>query len=138
VDIRVEQKSDWPTVRAVHRAAFGAHGDVVANLVGDLREAVAKGEGLSLVAEADDAVVGHVMFTRSLLDAPKRLVSVQVLSPVGVSPAWQKQGIGTTLIRRGLELLTELAIPLVFVEGPPKYYSRLGFGPEPPTDVPVG
>jgi putative acetyltransferase len=130
VDIRVEQESDWPTVRAVHRAAFGAHGDVVANLVGDLREAVAKGgEGLSLVAEANGVVVGHVMFTPSLLDAPKRLVSVRVLSPVGVSPAWQKQGIGTAMIRGGLELLTERAVPLVFVEGPPKYYSRLGFQP---------
>jgi Integrase core domain len=61
----------------------------VANLVGDLGEAGAKSEGLSRVAEADDAVVGHVMFTRSLLDAAKRLVPVQVLSPVGVSPAWQ-------------------------------------------------
>ena len=129
MNIRIEQKGDWPTVRAVHRAAFGAHGEVVANLVGDLREAVAKGEGLSLVAEADDLVVGHVMFTRSLLDAPKRLVPVQVLSPVGVSPACQKQGIGTAMIRRGLEMLTERAVPLVFVEGPPEYYSRLGFQP---------
>jgi putative acetyltransferase len=61
----------------------------LADLVVDLREAVAKGEGLSLVAEADDGVVGHVRFAPNLLDAPRRLVPVQVLSPVGVSPVWQ-------------------------------------------------
>jgi putative acetyltransferase len=69
------------------------------------------------------------MFSPSLLDAPKRLVSVQVLSPVGVDPAAQKRGIGTTLIRRGLELLTERDVPLVFLEGAPAYYSRFGFQP---------
>jgi putative acetyltransferase len=69
------------------------------------------------------------MFTQSLLDAPRRLVPVQVLSPIGVLPAWQRQGIGTAMIRRGLDLLTERGVPLVFLEGPPEYYSRLGFQP---------
>lgn len=95
VDVRAEATSDRSGVRAVHLAAFGDHGEVVANLVDDLRDAVARGEGLSLVAEERDQLVGHVMFSPSLLDAPKRLVSVQVLSPIGVVPARQKQGIGT-------------------------------------------
>jgi putative acetyltransferase len=129
VDVRAEAMSDWPGVRAVHLAAFGDHGEVVANLVDDLRDAVGRGEGLSLVAEEQDQILGHVMFTPSLLDAPKRLVSVQVLSPVGVMPARQKQGVGTMLIRRGLELLAERNVPLVFLEGAPAYYSRLGFQP---------
>src|SRR5215204_3493487 len=120
---------DWPDVRAVHLAAFGDHGQAVANLVDDLRDAVARGEGLSLVAEERDEIVGHVMFSPSLLDAPRRLVPVQVLSPTGVVPACQKQGVGTTLIGRGLELLVERSVPLVFVEGPPAYYPRLGFQP---------
>lgn len=97
--------SDWPAVRAVHLAAFGAQRQVVGNLVDDLRDAVARGEGLSLVAEERDQIVGHVLFSSSLLDAPKRLVPVQVLSPNGVVPAYQKQGVGMALIRRGLELL---------------------------------
>lgn len=93
----------------------------------DLRNAVARGEGLSLVAEERDEIVGHAMFSPSLLDAPRRLVPVQVLSPIGVLPAWQNNGVGTKLIRRGLELLAERDVPLVFLEGSPTYYSRFGF-----------
>jgi putative acetyltransferase len=125
--IRFERESDRPSIRALHLAAFGDHGNVVADLVDDLRSAVAKGEGLSLVAEERDEVVGHAMFTPSWLDAPRRLVDVQVLSPVGVVPDWQKRGIGSALIRRGLEMIIEGAVPVVFVEGPPHYYSRFGF-----------
>jgi putative acetyltransferase len=121
--------SDRSAVRAVHLAAFGDRGPVVANLVDDLREAVTRGEGLSLVAEERGQVVGHAMFSPSLLDAPKRLLPVQVLSPIGVLPARQNQGVGTTLIRRGLELLVERGVPLVFLEGSPAYYSRFGFQP---------
>jgi putative acetyltransferase len=113
--------SDRSAVRKLHLTAFGDHGRAVANLVDDLRDAVARGEGLSLVAEERDEVVGHV--------APKRLVRVQVLSPIGVLPAAQKQGVGTMLIRRGVELLVERSVPLVFLEGPPAYYSRFGFQP---------
>jgi putative acetyltransferase len=129
VDVRAEAMSDRAAVRAVHLGAFGDHGPVVANLVDDLREAVVRGEGLSLVAEERDQVVGHVMFSPSLLDAPKRLVAVQVLSPVGVVPARQKRGVGTRLIQHGLELLMERDVPLVFLEGAPAYYSRFGFEP---------
>jgi putative acetyltransferase len=127
--VRAEAMSDWSAVRTVHLAAFGDHGQVVANLVDDLRDAVARDEGLSLVAQQQDQIVGHIMFSPSLLDAPKRLVPVQVLSPIAVVPACQKQSVGTTLIGRGVELLIERSVPLVFVEAPPAYYSRLGFQP---------
>jgi putative acetyltransferase len=129
VNFRAEAVSDWPAVGTVHLAAFPDHGRVVAKLVDDLRDAVARGEGLSLVAEERDEIVGHVMFSPSLLDAPKRLVPVQVLSPIGVVPAWQNKGVGATLICRGLELLAERDVPLVFLEGSPMYYSRFGFRP---------
>jgi putative acetyltransferase len=69
------------------------------------------------------------MFTASLLDAPRRLVPVQVLSPVGVLPTRQRGGVGSALIRRGLEILNERSVPVVFVEGRPQYYSRFGFEP---------
>lgn len=127
--MRAEGTRDRPAVRAVQLAAFGAHREEVANLVDDLRDAAARGEGLSLVAEEQGRIVGHAMFSPSLLDAPKRLVPVQVLSPIGVLPAVQKQGIGTKLVRRGLELLAERGVPLVFLEGSPVYYSRFGFEP---------
>ena len=129
VDVRAEKPSDWSSVRSIHLAAFGDHGEVVANLVDDLRDPVARGEGLSLVAEIEERLVGHVMFSPSLLDAPKCLVPVQVLSPIGVVPECQRTGIGTALIQRGVKLVSERLVPLVFLEGPPAYYSRLGFEP---------
>jgi putative acetyltransferase len=129
VRCRAEALGDQPAVRELHRAAFGAHGEVVARLVDDLRDGVPAGDGLSLVAEDAGTVVGHVMLTRSLLDAPSRLVDVQVLSPLAVLPGRQGEGIGTALVRRGLRLAAERSVPLVFLEGPPGYYSRLGFIP---------
>jgi putative acetyltransferase len=73
-------------------------------------------------------VLGHALLTRALLDAPRRLVEVQVLSPLAVLPAHQGEGIGAALVRAGLQVLTERAVPVVFLEGDPRYYSRLGFG----------
>jgi predicted N-acetyltransferase YhbS len=56
VVIRLEHESDYPIVRAVHRAAFGAQGNAIGDLVDDLRGSVAKGQGLSIVAEAPMAL----------------------------------------------------------------------------------
>lgn len=127
MDLRQEQTGDHDAVRRLQLAAFEDHGRVVADLVDDLRDAVTPVDGLSLIAEAAAQVVGHVMFTRSLLDAPRRLVDVQVLSPVAVRPERQGQGIGSALIHEGLRVMTERAVPVVFLEGNPAYYSRLGF-----------
>jgi putative acetyltransferase len=126
VNVRTEEERDRTSVRSVHLAAFGDHGAVVADLVDDLRTMA---DCTSLVADDEGEVVGHVSFTASLLDAPRELVPVQVLSPVGVLADHQRRGVGSALIRRGLELLIERSVPLVFVEGPPRYYSRFGFEP---------
>ena len=116
--IRSEEKSDRAEVAGVHQAAFGGHhGAVVARLVEDLRSLTSGGEGVSLVAEVPEGVVGHAMFTPSLLDAPRRLVSVSVVSPVGVLPHHQRQGVGSAIIERGLAILTERSVPIVFLEG---------------------
>ena len=116
-------------MRDIHLRAFGDHGLVVADLADALRETITPADGLSLVAEHDGQIVGHVMFTRSLLDAPRRLVEVHVLSPLAVMPEHHKRGIGSALVRHGLKALAERAIPLVFLEGDPGYYSRFGFAP---------
>lgn len=113
----------------VHRRAFGDHGVAVAELVDSLRGTITSAEGLPLVAELGGEIVGHVMFSRSLLDAPRRLVEVQVLSPLAVMPEQQKRGTGSALVRHGLKILAERAVPLVFLEGDPGYYSRFGFVP---------
>jgi len=124
--LRAEETRDHDAVRAVHRSAFGDdHGRTVAGLVDGLRRA--DPHALSLVAEEDGEVAGHVMVSRALLDAPRRLVAVGTLSPLGVVPARQRRGIGAALIRQVLREADERGLPLVFLEGDPAYYSRHGF-----------
>jgi putative acetyltransferase len=103
MQLRAEQPRDHAAVRDVHLRAFGASGAKVATLVDALRSD--DPAALGLVAELAGEVVGHVMFSRSLLDAPRRLVAVQVLSPLGVRPDHQRRGIGNALVRYGLQLL---------------------------------
>jgi GNAT superfamily N-acetyltransferase len=101
MELREELPDDKEPVREIHLRAFGDHGLVVADLVDTLRETITPKDGLSLVAGHDGQIVGHVMFTRSLLDAPRRLVEVHVLSPLAVMPGYQKRGIGSALVRKG-------------------------------------
>ncbi len=129
MELREELPGDKESVREIHVRAFGDRGPVVADLVDSLRETITPTDGLSLVAERGGQIVGHVMFTRSLLDAPRRLVEVQVLSPLAVMPDYHKRGIGSALVRQGLKAIAERAVPLVFLEGDPAYYSRFGFAP---------
>jgi putative acetyltransferase len=127
--VREERPEDRDAVARLHSLAFADDG-VVASLVDDLRASSATETGLSLVAvDHDETVAGHVMFTRNVLDAPPRLVDVQVLSPLGVLPSHQGRGVGGLLVRRGLEQLAGQGVPLVFLEGSPVYYSRFGFQP---------
>ena len=126
--VRTEQPPDFDAVGFVHRSAFGgAHGGTVARLVDALRRD--DPAALSLVAEEAGEVVGHIMVSRALLDTPRRLVTVQTLSPLGVAPPWQRRGIGSALIRAALRRLDEHGVPLVFLEGDPRYYCRAGFRP---------
>ncbi len=124
--VRPETPQDQAASRAVVAAAFGD--EPVADLLDGLRRSSAW-RGLSFVAEEEGRVVGHVSFTRGWLDAPARLLDVLVLSPLSVDPAAQGRGVGSTLVRRSLELLQGRPEPLVFLEGSPAYYSRLGFRP---------
>ncbi|MFC7549370.1 GNAT family N-acetyltransferase [Plantactinospora sp. GCM10030261] len=140
--IRDERLDDHEAVRSLHRRAFGgAHGDVVAGLVDALRRddpatssASSTASSMaspvaSFVAEEAGDVVGHVMFSRCLLDAPRRLVEVASLSPLAVDPRQQRRGVGSALIHHGLRDLDKRGVPLVFLEGDPRYYSRAGFRP---------
>ena len=129
MDLREERAGDTDAVRSLHLEAFGDHGPVVAELTDALGDALIPEHGISLVAEHAGQIVGHVMFTRSLLDAPRRLVDVQVLSPLAVTPGHQRRWVGAALIRAGLEILAQRAVPLVFLEGDPAYYARFGFVP---------
>lgn len=135
VQLRPEQPEDRPAVHALHRAAFGAHGTPVAQLVDALSgpgTPFGRAPSLSLVAQpaADDrAVVGHVMLSSALLDAAPRLVEVRVLSPLAVAPGHQRRGVGAALVAATLRAARDEGCPAVFLEGDPDYYARFGFVP---------
>jgi putative acetyltransferase len=123
VIVRTETEADYPTIRQVNEAAFGTTEE--ADLVDALR---AGGLALlSLVAESDGLVVGHVLFSRMSIETPDGTVPAVALAPMAVSPLYQRQGIGGRLIRRGLDTLREQAERIVIVVGHAAYYPRFGF-----------
>lgn len=130
IRFRPETPGDEPAIAGVVEAAFGERR--VAQLVAALRASPDWIDGLSFVAERAGNIVGHVLFTRSLLDAPRRLVDVLVLSPVAVAPRHQGHGVGSALIRDGLAAVAWRPEPLVFLEGSPDFYRRFGFEPAGP------
>lgn len=122
--IRPEEAADEAAVRSLVADAFGD--EAIATLLDDLRSSVAW-LGLSFVAELDGEIVGHVAYTRAWVDDPSELVEVLVLSPLSIRPDHASKGIGTALVMESLEQLTDRDEPLVFLEGDPGFYSRLGF-----------
>lgn len=124
--VRQESTEDHGDVREVHAQAFG-DSERVPGLVDALRAAKAPLTALSLVATIRDRVVGHVMLSACRLDALPRLVDVLSLSPLGVLPEFQRQGIGSRLIAHALAEADSHGVPLVFLEGSPLYYRERGF-----------
>jgi putative acetyltransferase len=124
ITIRPERPEDASQVRHVNELAFGQPAE--ANLVERLRQACT--DSLSLVAE-DDAVVGHILFTSAVVEGAGRRVFGMGLAPMAVLPERQRQGIGSQLVRRGLDILRERGCPFVVVVGHPEYYPRFGFEP---------
>ena len=124
--LRNERPDDLSAIRAVNRAAFGR--DDEGRLVDALRSAGFV--RLSLVAEEEDKVLGHILFTEIKIVGPLRSVDAFVLAPLAVTTAKQRQGIGSTLIREGLRLSYDQGHRIVLVVGHPGYYPRFGFSPE--------
>lgn len=127
--VRPERSADRDAVREVVREAFGEDG--VAALLDDLRANPAWLD-LSFVAEDGGEVVGHVSLTGAWVDDPHSVVDVLVLSPLSVRPDRQRAGVGRSLVAGALAAAAEREEPLVFLEGDPRYYSRLGFVPAGP------
>ncbi len=123
--LRLETQADIAGVRAVNAAAFEA--DAEAALVDALREA---GKFvLSLVASLNGDVVGHILFTKILMEPGGIEAGILGLGPMAVRPGSQGQGIGSALVRRGLERCRDLGFRGVVVLGHPAFYPRFGFVP---------
>ena len=125
--IRESTQETLADVEAVERAAFG--GEEEAKLALDLIGDPTARPVISLLAYRGEEPVGHILFTRAVLEGSPRGVSCSILAPLAVAPADQRMGVGGELTREGLRRLAEIDVDLVFVLGHPSYYPRHGFTP---------
>jgi putative acetyltransferase len=119
-----EHNNDRASVHAVNVAAFETTAE--ARLVDLLRHEAQP--VVSLVAEADQTVVGHIMFSPVTL-ASRYELKIMGLGPMAVIPAHQRRGVGSALVRSGLVKCRNLGMGAVVVLGHPEYYARFGFVP---------
>ena len=122
--IRPATDADHVAIADVVTRAFEDHGPTVATLVDALR---ASGHVRAELVAADEAVTGHVMLSRSWVDARQALVEVLVLSPLSVAPELHGRGVGTELLRAAVDAARGLGAPALFLEGDPGFYSGRGF-----------
>jgi putative acetyltransferase len=121
--VRAEKSTDAPTIRLLNELAFSQSDE--ADLVDQLRDSVT--EALSLVAEDDGTVVGHILFTPAAIEHASGSVVGMALAPMAVHPDWQRQGVGSLLVTQGVEYLRERQCPYIVVVGHADYYPRFGF-----------
>lgn len=139
--IRRENEKDYEEIYALVKQAFESAEQADGNeqdLVNNLRSGNAYIPELSLVAEIDEKIVGHIMFSKAFVGN----CEVLALAPLSVLPAYQRQGIGTALIKEGHRIAGKLGYSYSVVLGSENYYPKAGYLPadeygiKAPFDVP--
>lgn len=134
MQIRRARERDSEEIKQLYYAAFPqGEGGVVAQVALELLAGDTTPATLSLVAVAEDKVVGHVAFSPVGIDQ-RGDCSAYILAPLAVHPSYQKHGFGAGLIKYGMRLLSDLGVNIVFVYGDPAYYGRFGFDAEVASD----
>ena len=126
--IRQELPADYAEVYSLIREAFATAEHADGNeqdLVAALRQSDAFLPELSLVAEIDGVLAGHILFTKAHVGQ----TVVLVLAPLSVKPAFQRQGVGSALIQKGHRIAAHLGYSYIMVLGSERYYPRFGYGP---------
>jgi putative acetyltransferase len=123
--IRPERPADVSAVYNVNERAFGQQ--VEADLVDALRDA---GKAVvSLVAILEGRIVGHILFSSVRVEPARPALRLLGLAPMAVAPEFQRRGIGSALVRTGLERCRTLGHEGIVVLGHPDYYPRFSFAP---------
>lgn len=125
ITIRNETKEDVQAIYELNKTAFGSPNE--AELVDNLRNAGAV--ILSLVAVKDAQVIGHILFSPVHIESSDSSFLGVGLAPMAVLPQYQRKGIGSKLIRRGIKGLKEAGYSALVVLGHADYYPRFGFVP---------
>lgn len=122
--IRTEKEKDHAEVYALNSAAFESTAE--ADLVNALRKEAQP--VVSLIAEENDQILGHILFSPVTLTGHEEL-KIMGLAPMAVAPEQQNKGFGSALVRAGLEQCRQLGAGAVVVLGHATYYPRFGFSP---------
>ena len=124
LNIRSQNRtSDLDAICQLNRAAFAEHGETKAfNQFREHRDDI-----LSLVAEEEGELLGHVLFSPVMLSTPEGVVTGMGLGQLAVSPHQQNQGIGTGLAETGIKQIRQTGCPFIIVIGHASYYPRFGF-----------
>jgi putative acetyltransferase len=128
VEIRTEEMNDYADVFQLNYLAFDNREDE-SKLVEKIRVSESFVPELSIVAEENDQVVGHALFSKAVVVDGENKHDVIVLAPIAVLPSQQKKGLGGLLIHEGLKRSVELGYDYVFLIGHPTYYPKFGFKP---------
>ena len=126
--IRQETPADYPVVYTLIKDAFASAEHCDGNeqdLAAALWQSTSFVPELSLVAEADGRIVGHILFTKIRIGTSTQLA----LAPLSVLPAFQGQGVGSALVRRGHQIARDLGYSYSVVLGSETYYPRFGYRP---------
>ena len=130
MNIRLAQEKDLDSILKVIETAFSdEENKVIINLVQELSREVTSPSIKFLVAEVDNQVIGYVSFSPILLKSDSSIVGY-ILAPLAVSPEHQKQGVGSNLIKSGIDMITKDGVGVLLVYGDPAYYGRFGFKEE--------
>ena len=124
-EVRKERPGDEEAIRHVNEQAFA--GPKEADLVDALRKRNAV--ALSMVALENDNIVGHILFAEVAIDQTAHELRALDLGPMAVLPPYQRRGIGSQLVRIGLDECRRQGHEIVVVVGYPDFYSRSGFTP---------
>ena len=130
LSLRTEQLEDYEEVIELTDLAFKHmpfSNQREGELVRKLRKSVSFVEDMSIVAVLNNKIVGHILFTKINIEDGTKIYETLTLAPVSVHPDYQLKGIGSKLIKEGLERAKKLGFRSVIVVGHPEYYPKFGF-----------
>lgn len=127
MQIREANIKDAEGIKSLYLQAFdNSESELVSNFAVNLLHEKSTINIISLVAIDNDEIIGHIAFSPVFLDNTNKHFGY-ILAPLAVLPTHQKNGVGSTIVKHGLETISLLGAFIVFVYGDPQYYSRFGF-----------